>query len=381
MILLSVLSLTAAPAASGACSADPASGRLIARLAQLDAALPGKVPGGSDPDGTVFAADWWMRGFWAGAWWQAYALTGDRALADRATEATRRLDGGERTPSHDVGFVYGRSDAAGYDLLCSRAPRPGGCGRLRARALRAARTLLDLAAFNRAAGTIPTGRRCRLCRPGQTDTIIDSMANLPLLTWAWRVTHRDVYARVVRRHATTVAAWLVRADGSTAQSAHSDRRTGRLRRVHTHQGYSATSAWARGQAWALYGYARVGVELGDQRLVRTAMRVAAFWRRRVSDGTLPRWDLDAPSGPQDTSAAAVAAAGLGWLARADPTGPWRDSGRALLAAVSARVRSDGRLAGQVLHYPRHLHGDDAELLLGVDYTLEAQRLLGCAAAP
>ena len=251
---------------------------------------------------------------------------------------------------------------------------------MRARALRAAGTLLELAAFNRAAGTIPIGRRCRRCRAGQTDTIIDSMSNLPLLTWAWRVTGRPVYARVARRHARRVAAWLVRADGSTAQSAHSDRRTGRLRRVHTHQGLNADSAWARGQAWALYGYARVGVELGDRRLVAIAARVAAFWRRKVPDGTLPRWDLDATSGPTDTSAAAVAAAGLGWLARADPAGPWRDTGRSLLGAIAGQVDAEGRLTGQVLHRPRHLYGDNAELLLGVDYTLEADRLLGCTAA-
>jgi hypothetical protein len=251
----------------------------------------------------------------------------------------------------------------------------------------AADKLLALAASNPIAKTIPTSSR-----GASADTIIDATMNIAILPWATRVTGRVSYARLASHHAHVVARLLVRRDGSTAQSVHFDRRSGRVLFVHTHQGLSATSTWSRGQAWAVYGFAQAALDLRDRGLLRVAVRAADFVRRHLPAGGVPYWDYNARAGaPVDVSAGVITGAGLMHLVDAcrqmpgvcDSTSAWALLARRMLAA-SLRHASNrvplGLLSHQVLN--EHGHGcwcNRGELSFGLSYGLEALSLGGYAA--
>jgi unsaturated chondroitin disaccharide hydrolase len=319
--------------------------------------------------------------------WQAAALapaSGRRLFSDWALRATVEHFGQERTPTHDLGFMYGESSLAAWRALC-RGPGSGApavCARLKRSVLTAARELVALAATNARAGTIPTN-------PTSGNTIIDSMMNIAILPWASRVTGDPVYARVARRHADVVASLLVRPDGSTAQSVNFDRASGRVLYVSTHQGLSAASTWSRGQGWAVYGFAQAASDLHDVALLRVALRTAGYVARRLPAGGIPLWDYDAaPGSPVDVSAGVITAAGLLHLADACRSFPgvcrggragWVVLARRMLSASLARASGQpplGLLRDQVLNERgRGCWCDGGELIFGLTYALEAENLL------
>jgi len=362
---------------------------LLHRVAELHARLgTGQFPVGADrQDRLHIDSNSWMSGFWPGALWQAAALAprpGAAMFTRWALAATVAHFGQERSDTHDVGFMYGQSSLAAWEALCQRpgTAQQGVCARLRRSVLSAADELVSLEASNRAAGTIPTSST-----GSQADTIIDSMMNVAILPWASRVSGDAVYTSVASRHAHTLAAVLVRRDGSTAQSVHFDRASGRILFIHTHQGLSTTSTWSRGQGWAVYGFSQLAQQLRDGALLRVALRAGAYVARHLPSGGVPRWDYDASAGaPIDVSAGVITAAGLEHLSaacRAMPgvcggsAGRWSALGRRMLAAALAHARTQpplGLLGAQVLNE----HGDGCwcnggELIFGVSYALEALR--------
>jgi unsaturated chondroitin disaccharide hydrolase len=362
-------------------SADQA--LLLHRLAELHARLrPGQFPAGADVRDRLHVTGGraWTSGFWAGSLWQAAALQRG-PFRSWALSATLRHLGYERTPTHDVGFMYGQSSLNAYQAICARHSR-GPCPRLKRSVIAAADELVHLADTNRKAGTIPT-------RPGgrQADTIVDSMMNTLILPWATRVTGRPVYAQLATRHARRVAALLVRRDGSTIQAVNFDRATGRVTSLATHQGMSATSTWSRGQAWALYGFAVDALSLRSKPLLRVAEKLARYVARRLPRNGVPLWDYDAPArGPVDVSAGMITAAGMFHLARAcerlpgvcASPGQWRALGRRMLEAALAYASPRpplGLLRGQELneHAGPHWY-NGGELIFGLSYGLEAVRL-------
>ncbi|EJT71402.1 unsaturated glucuronyl hydrolase [Gaeumannomyces tritici R3-111a-1] len=169
--------------------------------------------------------------------------------------------------------------------------------------------------------------------------IIDSMCNLDLLYYAaGQLGAGDPTAAhlsaVATAHATTVlrthlrpeeqppspdaddsdsfAAGSTRYAGqwySTHHVANLDPRTGAVKRHFTAQGWSDSSQWARGQAWAILGYAQTHAWTRDPAFLRAACGLA--------DGRyVPPWDFDAPPDadrgfvPRDSSAGVVAANGM-----------------------------------------------------------------------
>jgi unsaturated chondroitin disaccharide hydrolase len=358
---------------------------LLHRVAELHARIPrGHFPVGADNSNRIhLGSSYWTSGFWPGALWQAAALAG--APFDAwALSATIAHLGQERTDTHDVGFKYGQSSLAAYRALCSGGGgRPAAlCARLRRSVLSAADELLALAASNPGSGTIPTNSTSP-----DADTIIDSTMNIAILPWASQVTGDPRYARLASHHAHVVASRLVRPDGSTAQSVHFDRRSGRVLFIHTHQGLSDTSTWSRGQAWAVYGFAQAAIDLRDRSLLRVALRAAAYVAAHLPAGGVPLWDYDAPAGaPVDVSAGAITAAGLFHLAAAcrslpgvcaDP-GRWSALGRRMLDAALTRASSEpplGFLGSQVLNERgRGCWCNGGELIFGLTYALEAVAL-------
>ena len=371
---------------------------LVHRLAALRQAAPRRgVVQGTGRWGRLRLARGWMAGFWPGALWHAYDLTGrSRMLRRWARGATRDVLGYEQKDMHDVGMVASRGPLAGRRRLCATPDARAGnfCRRLQASVLRSAESLRGLIATNAAAGTLPTRSTgvCAACPPWEADTIVDSVMNVEPLWWESRHGGSPEGMAAARRHLDRVAELLLRPDGSVTQSVHFERASGAIVKRHTHQGRSAHSRWARGQAWALYGYVQAAEALGDPRDLERAERIAAMWARVASARGLPRWDLDAASGPRDASAAAIAAAGAarlaqlrcGGVARCAAATPYRRLAWRLLAPVLDRVERLaplGRLDGQVYAYGGPKWDENAEFLFGIDFTLEAVARLRARGVP
>jgi unsaturated chondroitin disaccharide hydrolase len=355
---------------------------LFHRLAELHARVPpGLFPIGADIDNGLHFDPTWTSGFWAGALWQAATIEPAGGMFARwALEATVNRFNPNPPDTHDVGFIYGQSLEAGWLALCrNRAHPPSICPRLKDTSVAAADELLSLAATNPGSGTIPTN-------PTSPEgvTIIDSMMNIGILTWATRVTHNPVYARLASHHAHVVASMLVRPDGSTAQAVNFDRRTGQVLSIGTHQGLSAASTWSRGQGWAVYGFAQTAAALRDRQLLDVAQRAAGYVAAHLPAGGVPLWDYDAPAeAPLDVSAGVITAAGLLHLASACKQMPgvcvrpgrWVPLARRMLAsalALASQAPPIGFLGPQALNeHHRTCWCNHGELIFGLSYALEA----------
>ncbi|GAE21312.1 glucuronyl hydrolase [Bacteroides pyogenes JCM 10003] len=89
---------------------------------------------------------------------------------------------------------------------------------------------------------------------------------------------------------------------------------GTVERKQTHQGKNDDSSWARGQAWAVYGYTSCYRETKDSIYMNFATKIADMIMERVkTEDAVPYWDYDAPvtrETPRDASAAAITASAM-----------------------------------------------------------------------
>jgi hypothetical protein len=289
---------------------------LLHRLADLQSRVPpgGSLVGADHKDRLDLRPRIWTRGFLPGSLWQAAGRTRRSDLfVNWAIERTVGNFGLETADTHDQGFLYEISSVAAYRRECRTETERAEplCQQLRSSALTAADRLLELAASNPGAGTIPTGASHPSADPTISDTLIDSLMNLPLLYWASDETGDPRYGIVAARHVHRVAELLVRGDGSTAQSVHMDRRTGKVLRIHTHQGLNSYSTWARGQAWAIYGLTTSAGALQDPSLLSTAEHAAEWVDAHLPPSGVPPYDYFAPESTGEANAAGViTAAGL-----------------------------------------------------------------------
>lgn len=366
---------------------------VLHRLAELHARTkPRRYPiGVGADDGVLRFGAGWTDGFWAGSLWRARDLTRTPLFGNWARVATLDHLGREREQIHDQGFRYLESSAAGHDRLCrtEAARRTRDCRLMRKSAYSAANTLVQMARGNRATGTIPTvgpDRKCRNCASSdEVETIVDSVVNLGILDWVGRSSGAKHYRDWALRHARAVARLLVRPDGSTAQGVRTNRADGSVIAYEHRQGLSAESAWARGQAWAIYGFARTGRAHRQRDVVTVAERAARYLADRLPPTGVPLYDFDAPPGsPEDTSAGVIAAAGLFRLAGAcervdgaceSSAARWERLARRMLTASLGHVDRHlplGVLRDQVYSLGGSATWDDAgEFMFGVQYAVEA----------
>lgn len=99
--------------------------------------------------------------------------------------------------------------------------------------------------------------------------------------------------------------------------------TGNLIKGVTHQGYADSTMWARGQAWAVYGYTVVYRETKDPKYLDFAQKVTDVYLERLPEDKIPYWDFSAPGipdAPRDASAASVVASALLELSTYLPNG-------------------------------------------------------------
>ena len=145
------------------------------------------------------------------------------------------------------------------------------------------------------------------------NTIMDNMMNLELLFWAAKNGGNKEYYDMAVSHAKVTKENQFRPDGSCYHVAVYDTINGNFLKGVTNQGYNDSSLWARGQAWAIYGYILVYRETGDKEYLRFAEKVTDVYLRRLPEDNVPYWDFDdpaIPNAPKDASAAAIVASGL-----------------------------------------------------------------------
>ncbi|MEM6700006.1 MAG: DUF4861 family protein, partial [Bacteroidota bacterium] len=145
--------------------------------------------------------------------------------------------------------------------------------------------------------------------------IIDNMMNLEMLFEATEFTGDSTYYDIAYQHALTTLDNHFREDHSSYHVIDYYPRTGKVRKRNTHQGYSDESAWARGQAWGLYGFTLTYGKTGDQRFLEKAKAIANFFftHENMSEDLIPYWDFNAPkipNEPRDVSAATIATSAL-----------------------------------------------------------------------
>ncbi|KAH6842475.1 Six-hairpin glycosidase-like protein [Chaetomium sp. MPI-CAGE-AT-0009] len=274
----------------------------------------------------------------------------------------------DRTDTHDLGFIIMPALRLDWELTCNK--------RSLASIVRAAHSL--------ASRYVPAARAIRswdLLRRKDMEiiglednllVIIDSMCNLDMLYYAAAQSGDHRLAEIATAHARTVLTTHLRPEEhrnithtatadergaytgqlfSTCHVANLDPRTGKLKRRLTAQGYADTSTWARGQAWAILGYAQTYMWTREPEFLDAACGCAEYFLQRLDTAPtcdnndvgeeeaggstttrsgsgsttpgryVPPWDFDAPmddacNPARDSSAGVIAANGMLVLSQA-----------------------------------------------------------------
>ena len=133
--------------------------------------------------------------------------------------------------------------------------------------------------------------------------------------WSTRLSGDSTFYKIAVSHADNTMKNHFRADNSCYHVVDYSLQDGSVRSRQTAQGYAHESAWARGQAWAIYGYTTCYRYTHDKRYLDQAEKTLNFY---LNDANLPKdlipyWDFDAPkipNEPRDVSAAACIASAL-----------------------------------------------------------------------
>lgn len=297
----------------------------------------------------------WTTGFWTGEVWLAYEHEKEeekRAQLLRAGNAQimsfyERIKAHREVDHHDMGFLYSPSCVAGWKLTGSA------CGR--AAAILAAKQLITrfqpVGRFLQAWGEMSARDNYRF--------IIDCLLNLPLLYWATDETGDPVYREIAEQHIHTAMAHVIRSDGSTWHTVFMNPETGVFDHGATCQGYRDGSAWARGQAWGVYGTAMAYRYTKRTEYITYFRRVTAYFLAHLPEDLCPFWDLTFGNGdeaeePRDSSSAAIAACGLlemsKYLKGDEAEACIRTARRLLKALIDGYEVKDPAISnGQLLH--------------------------------
>lgn len=297
----------------------------------------------------------WTAGFWTGEVWLAYEYTGDERLK-RAGEIQmesflQRMKAKREVDHHDMGFLYSPSCVAGYKLTGSPVGREAGI----------------LAADQLIARFHPAGEFIQawgaMDEPDNYRLIIDCLLNLPLLYWATEETGNPKYRNIAEKHIHTALAHVIREDYSTWHTFYFDPQTGEPVRGATCQGYRDGSAWARGQAWGIYGTAVGYKYTGRKKYIELFRGVTDYFLNHLPENLIPYWDLEFMEGneqPRDSSAASIAACGMLEMAKylgAEEADYYRSLAEKIMYSVfeHCAVKDSTQSNGLVLHstYSNH----------------------------
>lgn len=316
----------------------------------------------------------WTSGFWPGILWYAYEYSHDAEIKKQAERYSSALYPvlGHKPGNHDLGFM----------MYCSlgNAYRLTGEQKYKEMLLRAADSLATL--FDERVGTIHSWPGMRQQKGWPHNTIIDNMLNLELLFWAAKNGGDKRLYDIAFSHAEVTANNQFRDDYSTCHVVVYDTLSGKRISQLTHQGYADESLWARGQAWAIYGFTMCYRETGNVVFLDVAQKATDTYLQRLPADYIPYWDFDAPGipeEPRDASAAAVVASGLlelsSYIKDKKKAGHYFDAAIKMLEALSSPAYLSGEVNNAfLLHSTGHKpHGSeiDASIIYADYYYIEA----------
>lgn len=254
----------------------------------------------------------WCSGFWPGILWMDYSYSKDKDLQKAAEGFTESLHDIAYRPifDHDIGFLMFCSYGKGYEALKANTEEDIQKKEEYKKVLLASADSLATL-FNPMVGTLLSWPR-NVKMFGGHNTIMDNMINLELLFWASRHGGSPLLYDIAVTHAKTTMNNHFRPDGTCYHVAVYDSLDGHFIKGVTHQGYADWSTWARGQAWAVYGYTMVYRYTRNPVFLKFAEKVTDAYIGKLTDDLIPAWDFDDPDphAAKDASAACVVADAL-----------------------------------------------------------------------
>ncbi|HXI60383.1 MAG TPA: glucuronyl hydrolase [Polyangia bacterium] len=272
----------------------------------------------------------WTSGFVGGSYWYLYEYSKDAAFRTAAESAGAALEPQKTTTiDHDLGFRFMSTFGNNYRLTSN------------ANALAVLKTAAASLStrFHAVVGVIKSWDNPQWDYP----VIIDNMMNLRLLYFVSANGGDPTYADQATQHALTTLKNHFRPDNSSFHLVNYNSTTGAVISKVTVQGLANSSAWARGQAWGLYGYTESFVASKRPEFLAQAQKIAAFLmtHKNMPADRVPYWDFDAPAGastPRDASAAAIMASGLlqlSGLVQEPDASKYRDYALAILKSLTS----------------------------------------------
>ncbi len=270
---------------------------------------PNKMPQ-SFSKGKFDARDitWWCSGFYPGSLWYIYEQTGSEAIKK---EAERALDvilpNQHFTENHDLGFMIYCSFGNAYRITGNSAYKEAIFNASKALATRYRPSIKSIQSWNKSDYF-------------DCPVIVDNLMNLEMLLWTAAEGGESRFKDIAINHANTALKEQFRPDYSSVHVVDYDLSTGKAKRKTTWQGAANSSAWSRGQAWALYGYTRLYGQTKEPAYLKQAEGIANFilTHPNLPEDGVPYWDFDAPLQPKakrDASAAAIMASAFLELAQ------------------------------------------------------------------
>jgi hypothetical protein len=269
----------------------------------------------SHPDSTLFprsfqndrlnmvSSDDWTSGFLPGILWYLYEYSGDIDFLRAAKSWTYALtEESHNTSTHDIGFIINSSFGQGYRItkdvsykkvlntaaesLASRYVDEIGC----------IKSLDEIDNFN-------------------YPVLIDNMVNLEILYKTWKWNNNEKYYHIANKHSINTMEKQFRPDFSSFQVVDYDTGSFLPKYRGSFQGYSDSTAWARGQSWGLYGFVVAFRETQDRVYLDQSIRIASYilGHENFPDDCIPYWDYLSPDIPdtyRDATAAAILASAL-----------------------------------------------------------------------
>lgn len=291
----------------------------------------------------------WTSGFFAGALWYIYELTGEEQWKEEAVKWTEALDTIQYwTGNHDVGFMINCSYGNGLRLTENKAYEKV--------LIQTAESLIQR--YNPAAKSLESWDY-REAWDGSTEwyfpVIIDNMMNLELLFEASILSGDLKYEEIALQHAQTTMKNHYRDDFSSYHVVDYDTLTGEVLDKATCQGLLDESSWARGQAWGFYGFVTCYRYTHDEAYLSFAENIAdyiithpnlpedkiPYWDyEAIIPGLEPEWDYnpaDFTEIPRDVSAAAITSAALLELSKYSRNngGRYVDVAQEIIASLSS----------------------------------------------
>jgi chondroitin AC lyase len=306
-------------------------------------------------DGTLKLTDMydWTSGFWGGNLWYLYEYTQNEYWKQNAIRWTESLEPLKTFKDHhDLGFMMYCSYGNAYRLTKNT--------KYRDILIESAESLSTR--FDPKTGCIKSWNY-RKSWDGKREwfypVIIDNMMNLELLFFAAKETGQAKYRNIAVTHAETTLKNHFRHDYSTYHVVNYDTITGAFQDSGTSQGYTDASTWARGQAWAIYGYTMVFRETQNPKFLVAAMAAADYYldNKNLPKDMIPFWDFnikDANIKPdwenngqktlelRDASAAAITASALFELSEyaQNKRAHYRDAAKTILINLSKNYTAE-----------------------------------------